>query len=51
MAERLAEALDLVLTALGERQPEPALPRSGPLELDRERLGGARATLPSTRAS
>ena len=41
MAERLAEALDLVLAAFGERQPEPAVPRSGPLELDGERLGGA----------
>ncbi len=39
MAERLAEALDLVLAALGERQSEPALPRSSALELDGERRG------------
>jgi len=41
MAQGLAEALHLVLAALGERQPEPALSRSGALELDLEGSGGA----------
>ena len=38
--ERLAEALDLVLAALGERESKPAFPRTGTLEIDGERPRG-----------
>src|SRR5262245_33590526 len=41
MAERFAEALDLVLAPLREREPETALTRSGAPELHRERAGRA----------